>query len=287
MTGTVLTTESPSDRIYFWDDDDAPTGTWTLCLAGANDLSDCNRDATGEPKPGGSNDYDSEILRIFLTINFDTSVNGGVINFDTDYVPAPVITYDSADGTTHATMVATFSGSEVIFNSLPALSAPYEIDRHYHVSDTTFDDDEIGTLDDVADLTLDSLTLGLRYYPELPDWAFTNGWHDSVMMAYANVYRPDVLGGDCGANPPCLQINGLAGVSNDKISIVTLAGEHQWEDGSALLGVAADGSFADELGDVFNLENSILDNIFDMRTIEDTGAPGDTQLDKILVIEQL
>jgi hypothetical protein len=130
------------------------------------------------------------------------------------------------------------------------------------------------------------LSLEMRFYPELPDWVFDNDWHNSVMMAYADDYRPDANGaaGDCGANPPCLQIIGLAGTNNDKVSILALAGERNWVDGDLIPLVAADGSFENEVGDVFNLENSNLDNIFNIRTVEDTGAPGDTRLDKILVI---
>jgi len=63
-----------------------------------------------------------------------------------------------------------------------------------------------------------------------------------------------------------------------------LAGEHNWVDGDIFPPIAADGSLDNEVGDVFNIENSNLDNIFDIRTVEDTGAPGDTRLDKILVI---
>jgi hypothetical protein len=106
------------------------------------------------------------------------------------------------------------------------------------------------------------------------------------MMAYADDYRPDANGaaGDCVTNAPCLQINGLAGTNNDKVSVLILAGEHDWVDGDLNPAVAADGSFVDEVGDVFNIENSNLDNIFDIRTVESTGAPGDRHLDKILVI---
>jgi len=128
------------------------------------------------------------------------------------------------------------------------------------------------------------MDLGLRYYPELPKWVIDNGWQDSIMMAYANDYRPDILGANCGANPPCLQVIGLAGTNNDEVSLLVLAGEHNWVDGDLNPLVAADGFLDDEVGDVFNLQNSNLDNIFDIRTVEDTGAPGDTRLDKILVI---
>ena len=286
LTGTAIAPELFSHVIYFWDDDEgAATGIWTICPAGADELSDCHRDSAGNPDPGGLNDNKEEILRVFVELEFDPAVNGGVVNFDTDYTTAPVIAPPvAATGTTHASITGTFLGADVIVNSLP-LSVRYEIDRHYHdwTEGNTFTIQETGTLD-LADLIPGDLTLGMRYYPILPDWAFDNGWHNSIMMAYADDYRPDVLGLDCGANPPCIQINGLAGINDDKISILALAGEHNWVDGSIFPPVAADGSFGDDVGDVYNLENSNLDNIFDIRTVEDTGAPGDTQLDKILVI---
>jgi len=282
LTGTVVTPELFTNVIYFWDDEEGPpTGVWTACLDdgdGIPEVHDCHRDAAGNPTPGAPNQRKTEILRVILELDFN-----GVVNFDSDYTTAPVIAPPvAASGAAHASIAGTFAGADIITNSLP-LSARYEIDRHYHDSPEVFDIEETGTLD-LGDFTWGALTLGMRYYPVLPDWAFDNEWHDSVMMAYANDYRPDVLGGDCGANPPCIQINGLAGANNDKVSILALAGERNWIDGSIAPVVLADGSLADDVGDVFNLENSNLDSIFDMRTIEDTGAPGDARLDKILVI---
>ena len=49
--------------------------------------------------------------------------------------------------------------------------------------------------------------------------------------------------------------------------------------------MAVDGGFDTELGDVVDIGNSDLDNVCDIRTLEDTAGPGDAQLDKILVIE--
>ncbi len=247
LTGTVITPESFTDVIYFWDDDSSPTGVWTMCLAGADALSDCNRDGAGNPKPGGSNDENSEILRVFLTLDF----NIGVVNFDTDYTTTPVIAPPvAATGATHASITGTFAGADVIVNSLP-LSASYQIDRHYHDDESTFEIEETGTLN-VADLIPGPLALGMRYYPELPDWAFDNGWHDSIMMAYAFDYRPDQVA-PCTEGADCIQINNLAGNNDNKISILTLAGQHNWDDD-------ADSNFINDLPTIFDAENAdILD----------------------------
>jgi len=117
------------------------------------------------------------------------------------------------------------------------------------------------------------VNLGLRYYPELPDWVFDNGWHDSVMMAYAQDYRPDTPVAPCSeiVLPDCIQINNLAGNNDNKISILTIAGQHDWVD------EGADG-FTNDVGDVFDVENENLDRIFDARAVLGN--------DRILIIEE-
>ena len=112
----------------------------------------------------------------------------------------------------------------------------------------------------------------LRYYPELPDWAFSDGWHDSILMAYAGAYQPGGGGGPCTAGTDCLQINNFAGTGNDKISLLTIAGQHDWNDDGAA-------GLADDVGDVFDAENDDLDDTFDARA-----AAGN---DEILVIDEL
>ncbi len=260
LTATVGTFEQFSRVTYFWDDGDSPTGIWTMCPAGADQLSDCNRDGAGNPAPGViPNDKDAEILRITLTIDF----NPGAVTFEANYTTPPVISPPvAASNLGHAQIAASFNGADVIFGTLPPLSAAFEIDDHYNSGDSTFNVSNSGMLDNVADLTLDSLTLGLRYYPEIPDWAFDNGWHNSVMMAYANNYRPDILGACTEADPlpanRCLTVNNVGGNIDDKISLLVIAGQHDWIDN----GVAG---LTDDVADVFDLENENLDDTFDVR----------------------
>ena len=252
LTGTVITDQLFTHEIYFWDEDDGPpTGIWTLCQPPADDPSDCDRDSAGNPDPGAGNQKNAELLRVVLELDFDTAAPGGVVNFDTDYTTSPVIGPPAAaDNTSHAWISATFAGTDVILNSLP-LSARYEIDRHYH---NTFDVEESGTLD-LADFIPGPLTLGMRYYPELPDWAFDNGWHDSIMMAYAKNYRPDILGVCIEGDPiaptknECLTVDNLAGNNDNKIAIFTLAGQHNWDDD-------ADSNFINDLPTIFDTENA-------------------------------
>jgi hypothetical protein len=289
LKGTVTAFEQFSHVTYFWDDSSLPTGRWTMCLDGADVLSDCNRNGAGIPDISVSNNAtDSEILRITLTMTFNF---GDVVNFDADYNTTPPVISPriAASNSSHAQIAGTFNGGDVIFGTLPPLTASFEVDDQYDVGDSTFVASNSGTLDNVSDLTLDSITLGLRYYPVLPGWAFDNGWHNSVQMAYAAAYRPDQIGIDCTEGTDCIAINGFPGNQDNKKSLLIIAGEHDWIDGDAAPQpvVAADTFFTDEVDDIFNLENSDLDSTFDIRSVRDPSALGDTQLDKILVIDEL
>jgi len=274
LTGTVTTPETITSVIYFWDEDDGPpTGIWTECGDdgdGIPELSDCHRTSGGIPNPGGPNDNEEEILRVVVTLDFT-----GIVNFDTDYTTPLVPVSVAATPSTHASITATIAAADVIVNSLP-LSVSYEIDRHYHDAPQTFDVEESGTLD-LADLSAGPLTLGMRYYPELPDWVFDNGWHNSLMMAYAANYRPDILGA-CAEGTDCIQINNFAGNNDNKVSILTLAGQHNWDDD-------ADSNFINDLPTIFDAENADILDIDGTEYLFDRRELGGN--DKILVIDEL
>jgi len=285
FSATFPTPESIEFQVYYWDEDNTPTGFWSICPAGGNDLIDCSRASDGTPTPGVANGLKARILHLTVTLTFD-----GVFDFETDYSTAPAIgAVVAATNTSHAWISATYATANI--NSIGwTLSATYESEQHYHANDTSLEVSNntyaTGTVE-MDEYIQGPVTLGMRYYPVLPGWAFDNDWHNSIMMGYANDYRPDANGaaGDCAVNAPCLQILGLPGTNNDEVSILVLAGEHIWADGDTVPFVAVDGNFDNEVGDVFNIENSDLDNVFDIRTLQNTAAPGDAQLDKILVIE--
>jgi len=292
LTGNAASAVSGTLEMYFWDYDHDETTIYTPCGDdgdGIPEVTDCHRDSSDDPDPGGPNKQDLIILLIKVSFDFPYSV--GAVNIDMYYATDPTITVEPATGASHALIKATFAGTNIINSTMPTISGgSFEIDDHYHDGDTYLYQDEgphdTGSINSSTFVVEGPLTLGIRYYPELPDWALDNGWHESVMMAYAADYRPDNNGatGDCAANPPCLQINGFGGIINDKVSILVLAAEQGWVDGDVDPDVAADGSYANDVGDVFNLENSNLDGTFDYRTVEDTGAPGDMLRDKILVV---
>ncbi len=280
LSATAISSPPIRVELWFWDEAPLATGIWKLCSSPAGDVNDCNRDAAGNPTPGSPNLNTAEVLHVIATIDFS-----GTVNFDMDYATAPAVTVTSpADDVSHATIQAVFAGSDML--SIP-VTLDYEIDRSYA---TSFIVGETGTLV-LNDLTLGNVTLGLRYYPELPRWVNNNRWHDSVQMAYADSYRPDQIGvpADCTEGIDCVEFSGFTANPDNKKSLLVVAGEHDMLDGDAVPRpvIAPDLLFSNDLEDIFNPENSDLDRIFDGRTVEDPLALGDTELDKILVIEEL
>jgi type II secretory pathway pseudopilin PulG len=293
LTGTMTTPETFTYEVYFWEwDHDEPfMGGWSVCGDdgdGIPEVTDCNRDSSLNSTPGVLNDRRLDIIRLTIELVLEDEVS-----FDMDYTNPPVISPPvAATGTSHASITGTYA--DVI--SRPSnLTATWERYQHYHEGESVFQTSGSGTSNgtwnaaEMDNFGNGPLSLELRFYPEFPEWVFDNDWHDSVMMAYAEGYRPGGTGtctpGDSDPAVACLQINGLGGINNDKVSILVIAGEHGWVDGDLTPPVPADTLLDNDVGDVFNLENSNLDNIFDMRTVEDTDAPGDTRRDKILVIE--
>lgn len=266
LSATAITNQTYQVELWFWDETGLgpPTGIWTICPAGGDSQSDCNRDAAGNPTPGSPNNLAAiEALRVIAEVDFPVGVP---VEFDMDYNNAPTVTaVSAANGTGHARIQGLYLGADVI--NVP-VTLSYEIDRNYLAA---FNIQETGTLI-VSDLSSGNLTLGLRYYPELPAWVFDNGWHDSMQMAYALNYRPDQAPANCSPGTDCLQIDKLGGINDDKISLLAIAGEHDWLDEGA-------DNFANDLSDVFDVENDNIDTIFDIRA--------DNGNDKILVIDEL
>ena len=309
LTTTFAAAEPPVTLdLYFWDDDEgAGTGFYTPCGDdgdGIPELTDCHRADLATPTPGSA----STVMKLFILhiqVTLGWAATPGAVNFDLDYTPHceyevpdgeiteagclsaptpgkwfPNIEIVPATADSHAIIMATFHASHVINGTMPALTGAltYEECPHYHSTYTPaeFNKDDCsefstGTVD-LVDFSVNELTLGIRYYPELPQWAFDNGWHDSIMMAYAQDYRPDTPVVPCTEGTDCIQINNFAGNNDNKISILTIAGQHGWVD------EGADG-FTNDVGDVFDVENDDLDRFFDARA-----NPGN---DKILIVEEL
>jgi hypothetical protein len=270
---TVPSLETFTAVFYFWDEDNGPaTGRWTACPNGGDELSDCWRDGAGNPDPGGTNANREEILRVELSIQLAP----GTLYFDADYTVAPTITVTrAASDTGHAMIEGTFLVNNMDTANLPTITATYEIDRHYHSiydspSETGFFPSESGSLTLNTLWPAATLKLGLRYFPVLPAWALDNGWHNAMRMAYAYEYQPPGTG-TCIIDSTCLHLEDSAGAPQDTISLLVIAGTHDWKD-------------ADSNGRLKN----------DIDTVFDAGNENDNKTfyrhrgnDKILVIDEL
>ena len=235
--------------LYFWKGSHGdPPGEWTMCADsdsdGISELSDC----------------DSGIEYEILKVEFEVAIPADV-GFDIDFSNAVGIAVDAATAVEHAYITGTIQGSDFIQGgtNVPVISATYEIDRHLH-----FEDGDSFVIEESGDLTLadllsgdTELSLKMLYYPELPTWAFDNGWHNAIRMAYADTYRPGAPV-DCVPLPDgnstndCLFLPDEQGARRDIASLLVIAGEHDWLDEEAGDVSDPDYGMADELRDVFD-----------------------------------
>lgn len=272
LIGTIAADESFSfgqSVIWFWRKD--ATDNWSKCTS--THLIDCHVNSGFTPDPHGPGLQSIEILKVDVAdFLFDSSASDLIqFTFDVSSLtgpPGPLvnIAIAPADNNGHAQITATFGPGEF---STPLLTAiTYEYDSDY--TDADWNVEASGSLD-FSSFPSASVNLGLRYYPELPEWAFNDLWHDSVMLSYALAYRPD-NGGPCSEATDCIQLDSSAGNIDNKISILTIAGQNDWIDD----GVAG---FDDDLIDVFEGENAtIANNIFDAKPTLGN--------DKILIVEE-
>ena len=276
ITATFPAPESVPFDLYFLGDHNDPGTNWTACPGGANELSDCN---------GVS--INRSILHLQGTIDFS-----GDEAFDFDYTTSPTIAWWRASGASHAWITGTYPADAII--SFPGVlsSVTYEYEGHWHPGDTSIEtsnnDYSTGTVD-MTGFSLASLTLGMRYFPELPNWALQNGWHNAIRMAYADNYLPS-LASVCVPAPDgddtndCLTLPEELGAPRNIASLLVIAGEHDWVDDNADAPVIV--GLEDELRDVFdNGNNNNNRSFYSKRSISPLNA--DRGNDKILVIEEL
>jgi len=282
---TLPAEDSFTYHLYFWDDDEGPaTGFWRICPDdgdGASQLTDCHRDSSQNPDPGGLNKSREEILHVMVDVTLGEEINAGEfeVAIDVDYANNATITRVPAANGTHALIRAddiTFANMDLVPARAPTIDVTYEINHHYHEdADTGVADEESGTIADPGQLFAGAtLSVEMRYFPEIPKWAFDNGWHNSIRMAYADDYKPDVDPPvDCNVTPDddCLKTTDIADPERkNKISLLVIAGEHDWADNG-------DAGLQDDLADVFDPGNVGDDPVFLVHEGND----------KILVIEEL
>jgi len=311
LTTTFTGAEPPITLdLYFWDDDDDPFDVWTSCPDdgdGVPEISDCHRaECTipavqcSVPTPGtATTDYKLYIMHIEATLGW--AATPGVVNFDLDYSTPPVIEITPATSTSHAIISATFPAASVINGTMPALTgtANFDFCPHYHVGDDPSDFagcvEDSGTVT-LADFSVNELTLGVRYYPELPDWAFDNGWHNSMILHYAKGYEPggtqtcDPLVFDPNTSCIFIRMRDFSATepwNRDQIAVLLNTGEHGWVDDNT------DGDFEDNVDrdSVVDSGNREFDYILRWRDPGDPDSGNSWEVppgnDNLLILEEL
>jgi len=249
LTGNAASAVSATLTLLFWDLDHGETEIYTPCPDdgdGIPEFTDCARDYSNNPIPGQTTEMDLALLRIEVSLDFPYS--SGVVDIDMDYSTPPTITFTPATATSHAIISATFADTDIIAGMPTISGGDWYFAEHYHDGDTTIDWNDSGTLDSSGFVIDDTLTLGVRYFPEVPAWAFTNDWHNSMILHYARGYEP---GGTQTCNPlvfdadtSCIFIrmrdfSATEPWNRDKIAVLLNTAEHGWVDGNS------DGDFED------------------------------------------
>ena len=240
-------------RKYYWHDETGIDGVWRECVGTAGNVGDCNRTSTGPfgASPGGAHTVSIHVLEITVTLA-DTS-----ITIESDYaINEPTLgpgNYASADGTQHATITGVLDIAALDLGTAP-LAITYRYDQDYNSPGILLEESN-GTID-IADLSPGDLSITMRYYPELPAWANTEGWYDSIKMDYADNLRPDSVIGTCTAGTDCMEFKDRS-MANDFEALLTLGRTHDWVDN----GVAG---FSDDLNLIFESDNLDNDNIIEI-----------------------
>jgi len=284
--GDLVTNSSHSPGVrtfYLWDghattpDINSPQDfVWELCTGTAGTggggtgfpEDDCNRKTDGTFKiPTDPLPTESDVwLEVkIITIDFNQPATPLTFN-NADLKVSPLI-YIPPTATTHAYVSADYN------NDSAHLLLTNDIDRDFK---TGFTVQDVGPGFGVAD----RIRVGIRYYPELPDWplATQDNWHNSIQMAYSSGYQPGAAS-SCTAGTDCITVNNVGGIQNDKIAVLVLASDlNLLDDDDNAVPIPAAPGYLDELDDIFDTENDDGDDIFDARANNGTGN------DKILVI---
>ena len=219
---------SPPSYIFFWDGITiGSTGKWRKCETAAGHIDDCHVDGSGLPDVHETGQHSIRLLRITAIELVFTA--GESFEFEIDSSAAsPVV--NAADGSSHATITGTFAASEINLDAT-TIRVSYEIDNNYITgprNPPNFNIDESGTMD-IRGFADPAVTLTFRFLPILPKWAFDNGWHNSIRMAYAPEYKPPGTG-PCIVGDTCLKLDDSAGVPQNVAALLVIAGQHDWTD---------------------------------------------------------
>ncbi|MCP4765369.1 MAG: hypothetical protein GY875_03785 [Gammaproteobacteria bacterium] len=232
-----------SITLYYWDERIGADG-WQQCLPVVNgDERDCNQALAAPGVPNGligTNELATRVVRVTYTNNLVATEP-----FTRSFADSAGLDpqYQAPTAVAHAKVLLTYS--EAIAD---AIGVDFKYDSFYLIG---FDDVLLGSVD---------YQLGVNYYPELPDWPLTDGWHDSIQMSYAAGFQPGAAA-DCVA-PNCITVANIGGIPNNKVAVLVLASDHNFVDDD-------NDGFDDELADIFELENDDNDDQYDARSGND------------------
>ncbi|MDH3221894.1 MAG: hypothetical protein OEO19_20375, partial [Gammaproteobacteria bacterium] len=208
---------------YVWDGhtSNTPTlpndGIWEACPYVTGTEEDCNQNTSGDfIGMGGSTPGESDVWLQVRQVTFTVSSAGNPFEFPNGFKTATPLVYTAPEAVRHAYVTAEYTGAGASYIS----TVTWVGDNDFKASFSEFPIPNIGSLTfDVGD----TINVGVRYYPELPRWAQTNGWHDMLQAAYSSEVRP---GGDnvCTPGVDCLTLQDVGGITNNKRALLVLSG---------------------------------------------------------------
>jgi hypothetical protein len=265
------------ETLYFWDGCTAagcnqPEDGWEVCPVINGDETDCARNPAGDTFESFTNwnvHDDIKIRVVKLRFDLDAEFE---IGFNYALMPGTAPTYTVATAGANARFTQHLDGSvtDLVADFTATTNAEDAVEfidaisilvceQDNDVADTAnlviLGNDDGGTApcsEPVMTSGTSNVELAITadYYPEFPLWVKQNNWNDSIMMAYANDYKP---GGDkdCDVNSPCLTVtHDYDGLTTNKISL--------------LLGSGSIPADIADLGTIFEGENNTpLDLFFD------------------------
>lgn len=244
-------------------------GIWEPCPYVTGTEEDCNQDVGGNFIGGVTSDV---WLRV-REVTYDV-VGSSPAEFLFSDRTISGLTYVPPTANSHAYVEAEYSGPVYVTN------VTWSQDDDFLASHSENPPGNAGTWTYTAG---DNITVGVRYYPILPRWTRTNGWHDMLQAAYAASMRP---GGDGDCVLPaidCLSVINVGGNVNNARALLVLSGGTADLDPVDIDFTDGGGNpeyFSDDLGQIFEGENaSLLNRVFDNRPT--TGLENDV----VLVVE--
>ncbi len=247
-SGDLVTSFPPGSSVvrYFWDGhpSKSPTLTldnvWELCPVVSGTEDDCNQDDSGNFIGGSESDVWLRIRRITVTLN---SIENP-FEFQNSDLMATAAAFTPAGTGINAYIFREYN------NNSGYLTVLNEFDYDFQ------DSFDLQGSNNLVFNGPDKLTVGIIYYPELSRWAIDDEWHHSVQLAIAEDYKPDGNNANCTVNG-CLTVANLAGVNNDKVSLLVIGGEidNLNDDGA--------GGFADDWAAQFEPENDTANLVYD------------------------